>query len=160
MMVAPSLPGKVMSWPSIDGSFAGTDSGLCATGDGEATADAAGAAAGEGEATGFAAGDGLAAGEAAIAGDAAAAGAVVGFGGVVGAVVGCAAGWGAQPRASSIVAVEATPPVMFRTRRTRSRRERCPSLKRTRTHRPCSPVRRSSVLLVDDRLGGNASVAA
>src|SRR5215510_828708 len=124
MIVAPSLPVNVMSWPSMAGSLAGTDRGLPATGLGEATAEGDGA----GEAAGLAAGDGL------LTGDAAAglAGAVVGFGGVVGAgagaVVGCAAGVGAQPRLKSNVAVEATPPVMFRTRRTRSRRKRCPSV--------------------------------
>src|SRR5262249_4873799 len=106
MMVAPSLAWKVMSWPSMVGSLAATDSGLCAAGDGDAAGEAAG--------------------DAATAGDAA--GAVVGLGGVVGAVVGCAAGCGAQPSASSKVAAEATPPVMLRTRRTRSRRDRWPSL--------------------------------
>src|SRR5215472_534868 len=124
MMVAPSLAWKVMSWPSMVGSLAATDSGLCAAGDGDAAGDAAGEAAGDAAGDGDAAG--LAAGDAATAGDAA--GAVVGLGGVVGAVVGCAAGCGAQPSASSKVAAEATPPVMLRTRRTRSRRDRWPSL--------------------------------
>src|SRR5437762_6774576 len=107
MMVAPSLPGNVMSWPSMVGSLAGTDRGLRATGDGEATAEAAGDAAGAatGDGDGFATGDGLAA---AAADGEATAGAVVGLGGAVGALVAWAAGCGAQPSASSKVAVEAT----------------------------------------------------
>src|SRR5919202_3784261 len=135
MIVAPSRPLKVMSWPSMLGSLAGTDNGLRATGaaDGEAAGEAAGdatgraaagdaAAAGDGEAAGLAtvSADGLAAGEAAAA--------AVGFAAalVAGALVGAGAdGW--QPMASSSVAVDPIPPVMLRTRRTMSRRERWPA---------------------------------
>src|SRR5690242_15339347 len=57
MIFAPSAPANVMSWPSTVGSFAATDSGLRAAGDGDAAA--AGDAAGD--ATGLATADGLAA---------------------------------------------------------------------------------------------------
>ena len=50
-----------MSWPSILGSLAGTESGLRATGDGEAAGDAAGDAAGEAAGLAAAPGEGLAA---------------------------------------------------------------------------------------------------
>src|SRR5205807_1543879 len=60
--------------------------------------------------------DGLAAGLAA--------GAVVGFGAAAGALVGAGCWLGEQPRLLSRVAVEATPPVMYSTRRIRSRRDR------------------------------------
>src|SRR5919199_2241614 len=108
-----------MSWPSMDGSLAGTDKGLRATGDGDAAA--AGEAAGEaaGRTTGLTATLGL--GEAAGLTAGLAAGAAVGLG-AAGAVVGAACWLGAHPRVASTVAVDATPPVMYRTRRTRSRR--------------------------------------
>src|SRR5579859_5073488 len=115
-----------MSWPSTVGSLAATESGLRATGDGEPTASTEGDAAGE--AAGLAAAEGLAAGLGARLAAGLAAGAVVGFGAAVaaGALVG-ADGVAEQPRASSSVAVAPTPPVMFNTRRTRSRRERKPA---------------------------------
>src|SRR5262252_3187484 len=112
MIVAPSAPEKVMSWPSMLGSFAGTDNGLRATGDGDAEGDAAGEAAGLATGDGLAAAAGLAAadGLAAVAGLAAGdeAGAAVGLG-AAGAVVGCAAGC-EQPSASSSVAALPRPP--------------------------------------------------
>src|SRR5437763_11938297 len=130
MIVAPSAPGNVMSCPSMLGSLAAIDNGLRATGDGDAAGEAAGDAAGEaaGLAAGLAAADGDATAAGLTAGDAAAA--VVGLGGAVvaaGALVGCAAGW-EQPSANNSVAVLLRPPVMFRTRRTRSRRDRWPAL--------------------------------
>lgn len=116
--------------------MAGTDNGLRATGEGDPTAITDGGAAGE--ATGFgaaaAAADGLAATEAdGLAAEAAglgateaAADAVVGFA-AAGAAVGDAAG-AEHPNASKRVAVVPTPPVIFKTRRIKSRRDSQPAL--------------------------------
>src|SRR6266487_4579111 len=114
MMVAPS-PGKVMSAMSMDGSLAGTESGLrAAAGDGDAAA--AGEATGDG--TGEAAA-GLGDGEAATTGFSTA------F--VAGAGVGPTC-WPPQPMADRRVAVLATPPMMYITRRIMSRRLMWPCL--------------------------------
>src|SRR5437763_12475335 len=110
MIVAPS-PGKVMSAMSMDGSLAGTDSGLRATaGEGEGEA----AAAGEGEATAAEVAIGLGEAEAATTGFSTA------F--VAGAGVATACWPGPQPMADRRVAVLATPPMMYITRRIMSRR--------------------------------------
>src|SRR4051812_18546765 len=113
MIVAPPAPGYVMSWPSMVGSLAATDSGLRATGDGDAAAagEAAGEAAGfaataDGLAAAAATDDGLAATAGLADGEAAEiAGAAVGFAAVV--AVGAGAAGAEQPSATSIVAVEA-----------------------------------------------------
>jgi hypothetical protein len=100
-----------MSAMSMDGSLAGTDSGLRATaGEGEGEA----AAAGEGEATAAEVAIGLGEADAATTGFSAA------F--VAGAGVGPACWPGPQPMADSRVAVLATPPMMYITRRIMSRR--------------------------------------
>ena len=103
MIDAPSAPVNLMFWPSTVGSFAGTDNGLRAPATGEDAAD--------GDATGDTASDATGdKGGAAVVGTAAA--------GVV--VPGCAE----QPSDSNNVALLPSPPVIFKTRRTRSRRSR------------------------------------